>query len=238
MTLVNLGQGGFLYSLQRGVQRVTASRYIRVGWVTLWELPLAGEYGPPIPTRHETRWATPADIDAFAAFGHLPHAHAARFERGERGRALFREGAIVAYVWFRDDVVPLDDDFRVHLWPGDIWLADAKVLPGHRRQGLYGELLIAALCELEDQGFRRVLLAVDRFNRESSRAHARYGARPAGSMLSIRAGETVIVRESVTLDATSSRARRRWIKRRRPVEIEPRRPEPPERYPESSSNRP
>lgn len=222
MTRVNLGQGGFLYSLQRGVQRVTASRRTRVGWITLWELPLAGAHGPPIPARHETRWATPADIDAFASFGHPAHQHAARFERGERGRVLSREGSIVAYVWFRDDVVPLDDDFRMRLNRGDIWLADAKVLPAHRRQGLYGELLLPALRELRDQGFKRVLLAVDRLNRESSRAHARYGARPLGTMLHVRAGATVFVRESVTLAAANSPARARWIKRRRPVEIRPR----------------
>ena len=205
--------------LQCGMQRTVASRSTDMVWLRIWQIKLSGDRYTAI-TNRATRWATVADVEKLEPFGVPEQLQIARLERGERGHIMLQDGSIIAYVWFRTDPVELGRDLRLRIGARDIWLADAAVLPQYRRQGIYGDLLVPAFTELAAEGFSRVLLAIDRFNRMSNRAHSAYGAQILGSIAGVRVGERVLLHEGVTAESKGQTGSARWrLSPARPAEL-------------------
>jgi GNAT superfamily N-acetyltransferase len=137
--------------------------------------------------REGIRWATTQDSRLLTAFGHSIAIVHQRFSAGDRACMLLESGQVLAYVWFH--AVEHEDEnlgVRFRLGPTEIWLFDAMVAADHRGRGLYPRLLRSAAADLWNDGFSRILIAVEASNHNSMRAHRAVGARNTGSLHATR----------------------------------------------------
>jgi L-amino acid N-acyltransferase YncA len=107
----------------------------------------------------------------------------------------------------------------VELAPNDAWLHSAYVVPAHRRQGVYRELLEFVFPSLREEGFRRILLGVTSGNAASRRAHECVGATGIGRIIAART-----LNVSVTYSAGQVRCnsgRRTGLGRRVQIRLDP-----------------
>jgi hypothetical protein len=138
-------------------------------------------------TAPDTFWGTPKDAHHLCALGHPIEVIEHRLSEGARVCALGGHEGVLAYAWFRRQ--HHDDDalgIRFRLNSEELWLYDAMVRADQRGLGLYPRLLRSAGSDLAEEGVRRVLIAVERANRNSIRAHEAAGARSVSSIWSLR----------------------------------------------------
>jgi ribosomal protein S18 acetylase RimI-like enzyme len=113
-----------------------------------------------------------------------------RHGRGECGRRLaagqwcmaaWRGAEIVSAVWGvgrRGWIEYLE--LAVDLAPADVYVYDLYTVPELRQGLIASALTVTHIRYLQDQGYRRVLATLGRFNRAGAYLQARDGARPIG----------------------------------------------------------
>jgi len=168
-------------------------RLVSIEWYLLLETIPPGE--PSVPLWPTTRVAGLGDIDDLVSVGQATREDIrARLEDGDRAYIAFDEGAPIGYLWFRshhwredDTEFILDDDER--------WAYDSYVNPSHRGRRIGPAVTAHAMADLHREGIRRVVSVIDHLNSASLKAARRYGARPAGSFVTVALPGLTVVHE-------------------------------------------
>jgi len=82
-----------------------------------------------------------------------------RLGRGERCFLVLHKGQVVAYCWFSQARVGIEEvDLTVVVQPDEVYLYDAFTLPPWRGRGLYPALLTRMVKEAMEMGYRRAMI--------------------------------------------------------------------------------
>jgi GNAT superfamily N-acetyltransferase len=183
-----------LYTLILGARALVSPALFRLTRMEILELLPKAAVTAVVP-EEQTRWAGPEDLRLLEALGHETDVLQRRLAAGARAFVLAERQEILAYVWFHRPVHDEEDlGVRFVLGPGEMWLFDAMVRAEHRGRGFYPRLLRAASHDLGRQGVSRILIAIDRANRNSLRAHHAAGAESIGMLLGLRMFGFTLVR--------------------------------------------
>lgn len=174
--LTKIREVGPAYAILLAIRRALPSRLFKLMVVQILEIPTAGSVTPPLVGIG--RWWSGAQQSTLTCFGHSPDEIRKRLSRGDRPFLTIDRSELRAYVWFADRSHH-DEALQVsfEIASDERWLYDGMVAPGHRGRGIYRQLLAAALADLARNGVRRILLAVEPFNRGSLSVHRAAGAR-------------------------------------------------------------
>ncbi|MFZ5842287.1 MAG: GNAT family N-acetyltransferase [Pseudomonadota bacterium] len=119
----------------------------------------------------------------------------ARFDRGDRCLAAFKNGEIAAFLWLANTHYPEDDarcDYRLE--PTElVWDYDVYVAPKYRVTRLFAQLWDEANAVLYREGARWSVSRISAFNSASLRSHQKRGARLTGSAFFIMLGRLQLV---------------------------------------------
>ena len=137
-------------------------------------------------TYAELRWATPDDIDGFAAIGFSPDTYRARFARGGKAAMLESDGRVVAYEWCEPRSVSEDTWLDVGIEAADRFYHDLYVVPDFRRQGIGLRLKHFMDTENMEAGYERVVAFIMATNLVAQRTLNSRGVAPIGCITFVR----------------------------------------------------
>lgn len=185
---------GTPYTIASICDRLIPNSLFRIGHELLMEIDLHGTIGSD-REQGEMIWAGLDDLDWLPRI--KPSALLTRLKRsalqderrvmGDRVLLFRDDETLSAYVWFRTGHFKDEVDGIIYTLPSaTVWLYDGRVDTAHRRKGLYKRLLRAAVRDLTEAGYSRIVLAVDYLNRNSVRGHLSVGAAVIGRVLVVR----------------------------------------------------
>ena len=130
----------------------------------------------------------------------LAHIKEQRFRQGARCLGVYRKGQLLGYAWYVRDRYQEDEvrcTYELTDREASIFDFDFYVLPEHRMGIAFLAIWQGMNDTLAPQGVRYTFSRMTRFNLASRRAHARLGAKRAGSAIFLQAWGLELMASSI-----------------------------------------